>query len=307
MEMQSFSDLKLRIIPWGLVIIAGLVGYVWEHYWYKDPLESKTLVMGSSLDYPPFEFVDKNGNNGGFDIELAELIAKDLKFNLVVKNMPFPSLLPALHNKEIDFVASAMAPTADRAVNADFTMIYDEGSAALVTFKTGRLADVTNADDLWKIKDIKIGVQVGTTMEVYANNKQKEMDWIDVVSITSASELLEQLKLLKVNAIIINKYVATKIANDNSPFRYLVIRDFEDNKAIALQKGSELTVRFNKVIGELRNTGRLKELSNKWIVTTSLDESPTTSSVTTSQDNSGATSQTSQATTAPQRESAEGK
>ncbi|EPD09559.1 amino acid ABC transporter permease/periplasmic protein, partial [Lacticaseibacillus paracasei subsp. paracasei Lpp48] len=63
-----------------------------------------TLVMGTSPDYAPYEFlVNKNGKNQvvGMDVEVARKIAKDLGVKLVIKQMNFNSLLVALQTGKV--------------------------------------------------------------------------------------------------------------------------------------------------------------------------------------------------------------
>ena len=81
----------------------------------------KELVVGTSADYPPLEFIDnQNGTNKyvGVDIELAKEIAKDLGVKLVVKNMSFDSLLVALETRKVDMVISGLTPTPERKIGA---------------------------------------------------------------------------------------------------------------------------------------------------------------------------------------------
>jgi len=93
---------------------------------------------------------------------------------------------------------------------------------------------------------------------------------MQVLSRSSIPELLEELKLLRVNVLLLNGEVAAAIAAKDDRFAYTVIADFKDDKAVVLPKHSRLTVRFNKAIDDLERTGQLKELSNKWIVNSSV-------------------------------------
>lgn len=76
-----------------------------------------TLVMGTSPDYPPYEFqatVHGKTKIVGMDVAVGEKIAKDLGVKLVVKSMSFDSLLVALQTGKVDMVISGMNPTAAR-------------------------------------------------------------------------------------------------------------------------------------------------------------------------------------------------
>jgi len=65
------------------------------------------LTIGTSADYPPYEFhkeIDGKDTIVGFDMMIAEEIAKDLGVKLEIKDMKFDGLLGALKSKNVDMV-----------------------------------------------------------------------------------------------------------------------------------------------------------------------------------------------------------
>ncbi|MBR5866998.1 MAG: transporter substrate-binding domain-containing protein, partial [Spirochaetaceae bacterium] len=87
------------------------------------------IILGTSADYPPYEFhalIDGKDTIVGFDISIAEEIAKDLGVQLEIKDMNFDGLLAALVSGNVDFVISGMTPTEERKQNVDFSDIYYE-------------------------------------------------------------------------------------------------------------------------------------------------------------------------------------
>ncbi len=74
--------------------------------------EKKVLVMGTSADFAPFEFVDTAISDEiiGFDIDLANLIGEKLGYEIKVENMDFNSLIPAIQAGKFDIVIAGMAP-----------------------------------------------------------------------------------------------------------------------------------------------------------------------------------------------------
>ena len=72
--------------------------------------------MGTSADYPPFEFVDtaKGEEIIGFDIDLANLIGEKLGFEVKVENIDFNGLIPAIQAGKVDFVLAVVTPNPER-------------------------------------------------------------------------------------------------------------------------------------------------------------------------------------------------
>jgi len=123
------------------------------------------LVVGSDAAYPPFEFVDKDGNIVGIDIDIAKAIADHLKVKLRVVNTSFDGIIPALLAKKFDMIISAMTITPERAKQVDFSIPY---------YNAGQLITVREDDNRIKSeKDLQgkiVAVQLGTTGQFYAES-----------------------------------------------------------------------------------------------------------------------------------------
>ena len=144
--------------------------------------ENKKITLATSPDYPPFEFlISENGQSKivGFDIELAKEIAKKIGVELEIKQMDFDALIPALKSGQVDMVITGMSPNEERKKSVDFSDIYFEGkNAVLVEEKNAK-----NFTDEQSLKDKKIGVQKGSTQEVYVKDVLKKTDYKSLISI----------------------------------------------------------------------------------------------------------------------------
>ncbi|MFP3488402.1 transporter substrate-binding domain-containing protein, partial [Staphylococcus sp. SIMBA_130] len=95
----------------------------------------KTLVMGTSADYPPFEYIDSAQGEEiiGFDVDIANYIADELGYNVEIKDMDFSGLITALSSERVDFVLAGMTPTEERKENVDFSDIYYSANHMIVS------------------------------------------------------------------------------------------------------------------------------------------------------------------------------
>ena len=64
--------------------------------------EKDTIVFVSQARYPPFEFVDKNGEHTGMCIELARWIATELSFTARFVNYSFQEAQKAILSGKAD-------------------------------------------------------------------------------------------------------------------------------------------------------------------------------------------------------------
>ncbi len=123
--------------------------------------QAGTIKVGTSADYPPFEYVDDSGNKIGFDIELMQEIAKRMGVKLEWVDMPFDSLIAAVQEGKIDASISAFNYSEERDQTIDFTKEYYMSEDAYIVAE-GFSGQLVNPED---IANFTVGVQTGTTQD----------------------------------------------------------------------------------------------------------------------------------------------
>lgn len=225
--------------------------------------ESGKLVVGTSPDYPPFEFiVPENGKNKivGADIDLAQKLADKIGVKLEVKAMDFDALLPALQASKVDIVITGMTPDEKRKQAVDFTDIYFKGENAVVV----KAENVDKIKSESELKKMKLGVQKGSTQETYAKNNLKADK---ITAMKSVPNLMMDLKNGNIDAVILNNKVA-KI-NEEKVSGVKVVKNLkltsggdEEAMAIAVKKGpnQELLKVLNEEIKQLNESGEYDKI-----------------------------------------------
>ena len=218
-----------------------------------DKLKTKgKIVIGTSADYPPYEFHKSiNGKDTivGFDIEIAKEIAKDLGVELEIKDMKFDGLLAALETGNIDFVAAGMTPTEDRKKNVDFSKIYYTAVQCVVI----RSEDEGTIKSLEDLKGKKVGVQKGAVQEQLA---KEQLTSSEIKPLGKVSDLILSLNTKKVDAVIVELPVAKAYVQQNSSLALskIELKSEEEGSAIAVKKGNvDLVDSINATIDRLIN------------------------------------------------------
>lgn len=121
------------------------------------------MVVGTSADYPPFEFVDEAGNTTGFDVDLMNEIGKRLGVKVEWVDMPFDSLIAAVQGGKIDLSIAAFNYDEERDKTVDFTDAYYTSEDALVIMES-LAGDPPTPENL---EQFIIGVQSGTTQDAW--------------------------------------------------------------------------------------------------------------------------------------------
>lgn len=222
--------------------------------------DEKTLVLGTSADYKPYEFIDtKNDEIIGFDIDLAKELGKKTGYEIEVKDIDFNSLITAMNAEKVDFIMAGMKETPDRAKNADFTESYfiDQNQ---VIVKKG-----SNIKSLADLKGKLVGVQAGSIQETKAIEVSKTAGF-KVENRNRIPEMVEDLKAGRFDAVIIEQTVASGYLEKLDEMEGLLIEDFfeESGSAVAFPKDSKLTAEFDKALEELKEDGTVDKLVKKW-------------------------------------------
>jgi polar amino acid transport system substrate-binding protein len=219
-----------------------------------------TLTMGTNAEFPPFEYVEGDAVVG-VDAEIAAEIAKDLGLELVIENMAFDSVIPALVSGQIDIGVAAMTVKPERLNSVDFSKTYYNARQACIVRKDG---GVTDGETLY---GAAIGVQNGTTGD-YAAEEYSET----IERYAKALDAVLELAGGKLDAVIVDAPVAQNIIDALGDDNLILLDNiaFEDEfYAVAIPKGKpELVESINQTIDRITQDGTLDAILLKYFPAT---------------------------------------
>ena len=230
----------------------------------KPSKKHTELVMGTTADNPPFEFIE-NGTHKGMDIEIAKEIAKQLgDYKLQIKDMPFFALLPALTGNKVHFVMAGFSITDERSKVMDFSIPYFTPSYALV-YKTS----VPIVNEL-AMQDKKIGVLLGTTMEGMLKKIRDKGVRIHIVTVDKNQALTKGLLNGAFDGIMMEEvqakgFIQNVLNMHTVPLAYADFKDHDGSYAVALPKNSPLLSKINVILEEMQESGQLDTIKKKWL------------------------------------------
>ena len=225
-----------------------------------DDAAMTKLVLGTSADYAPFEFMypDESGEMvyGGIDVSVAQYIADEMGVELQVENMGFDYLLTSLDKGDFDIVLAAMEATPDRLENADFSDPYYTDVPPAILVKADK------ADQYKTLADFNgksVGAQTATTKLDLVN----DIEGATPVALASVLDLVNELVYDKVDAILVDGGVAKQYAEANPD---LVVADASAELGepapycVAVQKGDPkgLLPAINAAIAKMNEANMLE-------------------------------------------------
>ncbi|MBP2240798.1 polar amino acid transport system substrate-binding protein [Cytobacillus eiseniae] len=256
---KAFSYFFISILLIGLLAACGSSEEASSNGSNDKGSDKKVLTMGTSADYPPFEYIDtaKGDDIIGIDIDIAKAVTEKLGYEFEVRDMDFGGLIQALKSGQVDFVLSAMNADDERRKSVDFSDTYYTSKHMIVSKKD---SGITKVEDL---EGKKVGAQLGSIQEDKANELAEEID-MAVESRNRVPELIQEIKAGRLDAVIIEDTVSKGYLENNKDIDGFTIEDTDGGYAIALPKDSELTEEFNKALKELIDNGELDKILKKW-------------------------------------------
>ena len=179
----------------------------------KKEEESNVLVLGTSADYAPFEFMyaDENGDMqyAGIDISVAQYIADYAGKELQIENMAFEYLLTSLDKGDYDMVIAAMEEDEERLKAADFSDPYYTDIPPMILV---RAADADQYQTLADFDGKSVGAQAATTKADIVTN---DMPGANLTTLSLVTDLVNELVYEKLDAIVLDGAVAEEYASAN--------------------------------------------------------------------------------------------
>ncbi len=214
-----------------------------------------TLVMATNAEFPPYEYYEGE-EIVGIDVEIAQAICDELGKELVIEDMAFDSIIAAVDSGKADFGAAGMTVDPDREKNVAFTDTYAHASQVVI---------VKEGSSIQSVNDLvgkKVGVQLGTTGDIYA----EDIEDVQLERFNKGFEAVQSLATDKIDAVIIDQEPAKVFVSQNEGLVILDEHFTEEDYAIAVDKeNTELVEDINEVLKELKESGKLDEIVNKYI------------------------------------------
>jgi polar amino acid transport system substrate-binding protein len=227
---------------------------------------SGTLTVGTDKPaFPPY-FVDDDPTNGkGFESAVAYAVADELGFardEVKWTVVPFNSSY-APGPKDFDFDINQISITPAREKAVDFSKPYYTAPQAVVAPQDSEFADAAGFADF---EDATIGVQIGTTSLDAVREVMKPAQ--DPKVFNDSNDVVTALKQGQVDAVVVDLPTAFYLTAAQVPDS-MIVGQFSapggDSFGLLLEKDSELTPCVNEALDSLDSSGRLQQITDKWM------------------------------------------
>jgi len=224
-----------------------------------DILKAGEVKIGVPENFPPFGSVGKDFKHEGYDVDVAELVAKDLGVKLKLVPITSKQRIPYLSSGKVDLVISSMGANPTRAKSIWFSSAYAPFFSG--AFASKGMAISSPADLAGK----KIGVTGGTIEDLELSKNLP--DGADLKRFGDNAATISAYVSKQVDVIVTGNTVAAKIGKDNPKLNMETKFIVRQSPAFIGVKSGEMNMLqwINVFVLHKKLGGNLNELSEKWL------------------------------------------
>ncbi|MDO4439320.1 MAG: amino acid ABC transporter substrate-binding protein [Eubacteriales bacterium] len=222
--------------------------------------ESQSLIVGFDQEFPPMGFIGEDGEYTGFDLELAEEVAKRLELDYKAQPIAWDSKDVELESGNIDCIWNGFTMTG-REDKYTWSEPYMENSQVFVV----------NADSgIKSIADLKgkiVEVQMDSSgLKALEANPDILNSFEQLITTPDYNTAFMDLQQGAVDAICMDVIVAGYQINERKADMVILDESLSSELyAIGFKKGNTgLRDKVNKCLKEMKDDGTLAQISNKW-------------------------------------------
>lgn len=222
--------------------------------------EIKTpIVVGGDRSYPPYEFIDKNGNPAGYNVELSRAIARVMGFKVDIKLGAWTDMHRDLYNGQVD-ILEGVSYSPSRSLKFDFTpphtIVHHSIFARLGGRQSLSIADLRGK----QVVVLKDGIQqeylvthnVGATI-ITADTHA------DVLRLVASGKYDYAVMAKLPGLYLIRELGLSNLEAVGNPVS-------AQSYCFGVRKGNpELAAVFSEGLAILKNTGEYQQIYSKWL------------------------------------------
>ncbi|MCY4407539.1 MAG: ABC transporter substrate-binding protein [Rhodospirillaceae bacterium] len=228
--------------------------------------DMKKVTLGTEGAYPPFNWIDENGDLQGFDVEIGNALCAAANLECTWAVQDWDGIIPGLLAKKYDAIVASMSITEERKKKVDFTGKYYTTPAKFVHMK-GSGIEITNEG----LEGLAVGVQRATIHENFLRDNYGDIVTIKAYATQDEANLdfvAGRVDLLLADSMALQGGFLDTPDGENAEFigpDFTDPRWFGDGAGIAVRKGeAELLDALNGAIAAIRADGTYKAINDKY-------------------------------------------
>ena len=213
---------------------------------------AETVRMGTEGAYPPYNFINDNGEVDGFERDVGDLLCARANLDCVWVVNDWDSIIPNLLSGNYDTIIAGMSITDERDEVIDFTQEYYPPSPSVFMALSGADVDLDGGVIAAQASTIQAGYVAGTSATL--------------VEFATAEETVAAVQNGEVDAVLADgDYLIPMISESNGEFVAVGEVSLGGGVGIGIRESdSDLKAKMNAAIDSMKADGSLNTLIKKW-------------------------------------------
>lgn len=256
--LAALIAIVLGVGIWGLGFSRQRDDLAWQRIQARE-----VFTVATDASYPPFSAVDANGNLFGFEIDLADEIARRWGVRAEFENIAYDALLGTLVSGRDDAVISAFVPQPGRTKEISFTRSYFVGGAVAVV-RAGE-GELLGDDPLKWVAGKTLAVEYGAGGDALARQWMRRTTGITILPYPAADDALQTLESGVADAALVDAISAYVFLLDHPSLKLAGPPLEPEPYTIAVSARSHILFReLERALEAMEADGTLTEMRVKW-------------------------------------------
>ncbi len=228
-------------------------------------LSERKIIFGGDYNYPPYEYIDNQGNPAGFNVDLTKAIAAELDLDYEIQLGPRSFILNKLRTGEIDILIG-MFHSNEREEEFIFSRPYLNIEMAMVIRRGDRR--IASERDIYG-KEIVVQNE-----EIMPEHENRLSYALRIISVETADEALSLIMNGTHDLAILNRYQSSYLIKQNNLKELSILPHhlFAQEYSYAVIPDNELLIEeINSALSTTVDRGIYKDLYDQWFLPFSLD------------------------------------
>ena len=211
-----------------------------------------TVRLGTEGAYPPYNFVNDNGDLEGFEIDLGNELCKRANLTCEFVKNDWDTIIPNLVNSNYDVIIAGMSITAERDKVIDFTQEYIPPSPSFYVGLSGNTVDVSKAN---------IAAQTATIQADYIQESNAIL-----MEYKSPDETIAAVRNGEADAVLADgDFLSPIVAESGGDLAIIGQVSIGGGVGMGVRESdADLKAKLNKAIDSMKADGSLNKMLKEW-------------------------------------------
>jgi len=219
------------------------------------------IWVGLDASWPPFEYVDDDGQIVGFDVDLARELGQRLGVEVEFVNIGFDGLYDALKSGKCDVIISALPYDPMMTKDVAYSHYYFNAGQVLIV-----RSDERGIEGEGDLRGKRVGVEWGSAGDMEARRLAKRIEGMELVLYRTPEEALRALKDGEVEAAIADAVSTYSFIKAEGEMKIVGEPLTDEPYVIAVRPESQVLLQaINEALVEIKEGGTLARLRERWL------------------------------------------